>query len=76
MLDVKIAEGKYEGPSSVVLSLRKQFSTMSSPDISVQWLHLRTIVVSASLSHCQCRYLEAFSEWMNLMSHLKKKTLP
>lgn len=76
MLDVNIAEGNYEGPSSVALSLRKQFSAMSSPDISDQWLHLRSVVAFASLSHCQCRYPEAVSEWTNLLSLLKKKILP
>ncbi|KAJ5742599.1 uncharacterized protein N7511_011331 [Penicillium nucicola] len=72
VLGVYIAEGKYKEASSVVLSLRKQFSTISSPDISDQWLHLRSVVASAILLHCQCRFLEAVSEWENLLSLLKK----
>lgn len=71
LLDVNIAEGKYEEASTLVSSLRKQFSTISFPDISDQWLHIRSVIASASLSHCQCQFLEAVSEWENLLSLLK-----
>ncbi|KAJ6126185.1 hypothetical protein N7471_010678 [Penicillium samsonianum] len=72
MLDVNIAEGKFNEASTLVLSLRKQFSRISSPDISDQWLHLRSVFASASLSHCQCRFMEAVSEWKNLLLLLKQ----
>ncbi|CAI7594326.1 unnamed protein product [Penicillium pancosmium] len=75
MLDVNIEEGRLKEASTLALSLKGQFSRIVSPDISDQWLHVRSVVASARLLYCQGSYPEAVSEWRNLLLLTKKYPL-
>jgi tetratricopeptide (TPR) repeat protein len=72
LLDVDIAESKYDQASSGIEWLKQQFVEISSPDISYQWLHVRSIIASARLLHSQRRFKEAISEWDLVLSLVRK----
>lgn len=72
LVDVDIAEGKYDQASSCVEWLKQQFHEISSPDISDQWLHVRSTIASARLLHFQSRFQDAISEWEQVLSLVEK----
>ncbi|OQD73137.1 hypothetical protein PENANT_c216G03004 [Penicillium antarcticum] len=72
LLDVDIAESKYDQASSGVEWLKQQFHEISSPDISDQWLHVRSTIASARLLHYQCRFQDTIFEWEQVLSLVQK----
>ncbi|KAJ5105906.1 hypothetical protein NUU61_003253 [Penicillium alfredii] len=72
LVDVDIAEGKYDQASLNVEWLKQQFIRVPSPDISDQWLHVRAIVASARLLHSQCRLQDILREWEKVLLLLKQ----
>lgn len=72
LVEVSIAEERYDEASSDVEWLKKQYDNIGTPDISDQWLHLRSTVASARLLHYQSRFQDAMLEWEHVISLVRK----
>lgn len=70
LVDVDIAEGKYDKASADIHSLKDELEKITSSDIGHRWMHVRLLVASARILLQQQRYSEAVEEWQRVLTQM------
>ena len=72
LIDTNIQRYRYDNTISIIAELGDTFNHLSNLDVSDQLLHVRTLVASARICHCQSQFHEALQRWEVALIHMQK----
>ena len=72
LIDTDIQKCRYDDAISIIAELGDTFDHLSNLDVSDQLLHVRTLVASARICHCQSQFHEALQRWEIALSYVQK----
>ena len=72
LIDTNIQKCHYDDAIGIIAELGDTFNHLSNLDVSDQLLHVRSLVASARICHCQSQFREALRRWEVALSHVQK----